>query len=97
MRECVERDAVMQALCDASTPTFYQGKPTFLVDCVKAVNSVPAVDARPVARSHWEIQEVDHAHGSKLYHCPECEADEWRYDRANFCPYCGADMREAVE
>lgn len=49
---------------------------------------------RQVIYSSWEITDVDHAHGQKCYHCPECGADEWRYDEPNFCPNCGVDMRE---
>lgn len=52
-----------------------------------------AADVKYSIHSEWEITEVDHAHGSKCYHCPECGEDDWRYDEPNFCPNCGCDMR----
>lgn len=57
------------------------------------LETLPAADVKYVIHSEWEITEVDHAHGSKCYHCPECGEDDWRYDEPNFCPNCGADMR----
>lgn len=51
-----------------------------------------AADVRYVIHSKWEITDVDHAHGHKCYHCPECDWDEWRYDPTIFCPNCGARM-----
>lgn len=44
-------------------------------------------------KGEWDITDVDHAYGSKGYRCSECGEEEWRYDVANFCPNCGADMR----
>ena len=48
---------------------------------------------KPDIRSQWEITDVDHAHGHKCFHCPECGSDEWRDDKTNFCPNCGTNMR----
>lgn len=66
--------------------------------CLKDVSEILAgfpASLRP--KGEWEITDIEHAYGSKCYHCPECGEDEWRYDVANFCPNCGADMRRDVD
>lgn len=52
------------------------------------IESVPAADVKPVVRGKWE-----HSRFYPVYQerCSVCE--EWSSDYANFCPYCGADMR----
>lgn len=54
--------------------------------------ATPTIEAKPVIHSEWEITDIDHAHGRKCYHCPECGEDEWRYDESNFCSNCGVRM-----
>lgn len=55
----------------------------------------PAADVRPVVRAYWKS--VPH---KRARVCSQCEADEpykFADDDANvynFCPNCGADMRE---
>mgnify|MGYP007130712014 CR=1 FL=1 len=53
----------------------------------KAVLRIPAADVRPVVRGKW----------GKDGDCPVCGCQPW-YERdihtLNFCPNCGADMRE---
>lgn len=56
------------------------------------VADAPAVDAVPVVHSRWEITDIEHAYGTRCYHCPECGEDEWRHDEPNYCPNCGAKM-----
>jgi hypothetical protein len=55
----------------------------------RQINSIPAADARPVVRGKW----IDYQQGRWVYaKCSECETV---HDvRSNFCPNCGADMRE---
>lgn len=55
----------------------------------RQMNSIPAADVRPVVRGKW----VDHPRWKWIYaECSECETvcDV----KSNFCPNCGADMRE---
>lgn len=33
----------------------------------------------------------------KQLYCSECNYENWRHYRSNFCPDCGADMREVTE
>lgn len=70
---------------------------TFVCDEVaevrKFIEQAPTVDAVEVVHSQWEITDIEHAYGTKCYHCPECGEDEWRHDKPNYCPNCGVDMR----
>ena len=94
MKEYIEREAVLKVLrgdAVAKYPsTFYMG----LFAAAEEASKIPAADVRYVIHSKWEITDIDHAHGHRCYHCPECGEDEWRYEPTNFCPNCGADMRE---
>lgn len=46
-------------------------------------------DVRPVVRGEW--LEPDDDYGYIV--CSACEERSPNYERSNFCPYCGADMR----
>lgn len=64
-------------------------------EIIEAIEAIPAADVRPVVRAHWKS--VPH---KRARVCSRCEADEpykFADDDANvynFCPNCGADMRE---
>lgn len=53
---------------------------------------VPVADVKPVRRGEWQhLEDVD-------WQCSVCGADALaigcRQVKSNFCPNCGADMRE---
>ena len=51
-------------------------------------------DVRPVVRGKW-IDAVQSCHDSPHVKCSVCGEYYWRYfNKFNFCPNCGADMRE---
>ena len=52
-------------------------------------DAIPAADVRPVVRGKWENA------GSDVWKCSVCgyEILPWNAGE-NFCPNCGADMRE---
>ena len=58
------------------------------------IESVPAIDMRPVVRGEWKKSYADHeSFGVRPFfrYCSEChESTVYTY---NFCPNCGADMR----
>ena len=95
MREYIEREAAL-IICEKE----YQERvkmqdwcgDTVAWNIGHAIKAIQTADAAPVVHSKWEITDVDHAHGGKCYHCPECGEDEWRYDAPNYCPNCGARM-----
>lgn len=97
-KEYIEREAVIKLFnftvldCLGMEPTIRAG------DIIKALESIPAADVRPVVRGKWKVS----VH--KTYYdvsCSVCginsffqvdEKDSVLY--ANYCPNCGADMME---
>lgn len=68
-------------------------------DVVDMIESIPAADVRPVVRGHWigtkEAEEMGDI--MKEFTCSVCGCCEWdctESESFNFCPNCGADMRE---
>lgn len=57
---------------------------------ISAVRRMEPADVRPVVRSHWKKND------NGTYSCERCHSwipeDQWHY--ANWCLYCGADMKE---
>jgi rubrerythrin len=87
MAECIEREAVFSAICKTSAEhdVFF---PAIILDAIK---SIPAADVRPVLRGKWR----QYSPLTDTYECDKCGyqvIDE--SFRTNFCPNCGADMRE---
>lgn len=74
----------------------------------ESLKSVPAADARPVVRGEWEkYEDFDEYGGGRHveWTCSKCfyiVKGDWEVrnshinekPRENFCPNCGADMRE---
>lgn len=55
-------------------------------------------DVRPVRRGHWIHDGFDIPHGVDWMHCSECGSRNvyCPATMTNFCPNCGADMREVA-
>lgn len=70
----------------------------WLDDYTEVLKSRPAADVVEVKRGRWI--DVPYAYfGAKRYMCDQCSEDEYWEGRfhivkENFCPNCGADMRE---
>lgn len=64
--------------------------------CLNNIKNIPAADVRPVVRGKWEL-EYEPDGKPYCFHCSVCDGDfhyigiTTKYD---FCPNCGADMRE---
>lgn len=98
MAECIEREAVFSAIWKTSAEhdVFF---PAIILDAIK---SIPAADVQPVRRGKWII--VDQGDTACLVECDQCGMhyivandvfDEWlASDNRNYCPKCGAYMRE---
>lgn len=59
--------------------------------CLADIEDFPSADVRPVVRGRW----VYHPDATWEYECDKCGCyvpGEW-----NYCPDCGADMRETEE
>lgn len=63
------------------------------IECiVDEIDSFPAVDVDPVRRGHWI--KCGYACGEAEFKCSLCGEIEWRTNETDYCPNCGADMRE---
>lgn len=56
--------------------------------CIETVHNLPAADVQPVRHGRWEYNP-----GDNIPYCSECMMPQ--DGECNFCPNCGADMREA--
>ena len=96
MAEYIEREAAIKLFnfavldCLGMEPTIRAG------DIIKALESIPAADVRPVVRGTWVgIDDFPH----EDWECDHCGCvvgntdDPWNY--YHFCPNCGAMMEES--
>jgi hypothetical protein len=58
---------------------------------IRQIEAIPAADVRPVVRGKWI--KPTRVPDSMLSECSVCGFDTGAYT-FNFCPNCGADMRE---
>lgn len=64
-------------------------------DLQKVIDDAPTEDVRPVVRGKW-IEKTG-KYGQRYLVCSNCNTNHRVFDVANFCKYCGADMREVEE
>ena len=91
MPDYISREAAIKRFnfavldCLGMEPTIRAG------DIIKALESLPAADVRPVVRGKWRL----YSPLTDTYECDKCGyqvVDE--SFRTNFCPYCGASMED---
>lgn len=65
---------------------------------IEAIHRIPAADVRPVVRGRWI--DLDECSNEGVY-CSNCQKKVYKFSysntmkrKSNFCPNCGADMRE---
>ena len=93
-----DADALVHLLCDTegTAPILGLSRIIEVSDVVRIIEDAPTVDAVPVRKGRW-IENYD------MFKCSECgatgffEEDYSKPYRCNFCPNCGADMREIKE
>ena len=98
MAEYIEREAAIKLFnfavldCLGMEPTIRAG------DIVKALESIPAADVRPVVRGKWRFEIGDGKTCVDGWVCSACNCGFHTnvpyFEGFNFCPNCGADMRE---
>ena len=87
MSDYISREAAIKRFnfavldCLGMDPTIRAG------DIIKALESIPAADVRPVVRGKWEYNP-----GDNIPYCSECMMPQ--DSECNYFPNCGADMRE---
>lgn len=60
-------------------------------DCIETLKHFPAADVKPVVRGKW----VNAAGNEKCSNCGMIFPDLFPlYDKASYCPNCGADMKD---
>jgi len=92
MAEYIDRQAAIDSLLGwAAQLTETYGKNDEYVKCLESaaynIEQIPAADVRPVVRGKWEYNP-----GDNIPYCSECMMPQ--DSECNFCPNCGADMRE---
>lgn len=104
MSDYISREAAIQAICNQCEANGNCGH-TCAIVC--AIEPIPAADVRPVSQGKW-IPDYDYAEydfdGSTPLSEPRKFQDGWQCSlcggympsETNFCPNCGADMREEI-
>ena len=88
MKEYIEREAVLKEIESAV------GMGGLVSGALRRyVKRVPAADVVERKRGEWILRHVGHGH---YWECSECHKNPCIYvtKDTNFCPNCGADMRE---
>ena len=96
MSEYISREAAL-AFQDNVDPDFARNIMTGDIyaatkdaEIIKYLNAIPAADVRPVERGNWT--RFDYVPVGHDYECSKCG---YMNDMmSNYCPNCGADMRE---
>lgn len=99
MAEYIEREAIIAHLqeCVGTPPEIAYTFPIYKA-IERFVKGLPTADVAPVVRSEWEILTDDS--GNEYMRCKQCGEEFYDGDndtvdtKHNFCPNCGADMRE---
>lgn len=63
---------------------------------ISRLKVVSAADVRPVVRGKWKIHYYELDPGGSTIECSVCREEQPLGIDDNFCPNCGADMREAL-
>lgn len=91
MTEYIKREDVLDALCNASVPTFNLfGKPILDVDYVPAIKSIPAADVVERKTGKW-ITYLEYG----FVECPFCHSATNCYgdiSELHYCFSCGAKL-----
>lgn len=95
MPELIDRQAALEKMC-GDCKSGYDGhcpNPFGMCNEYESILQVPAIEAKPMRRGRWEYR-----HADDWMFCTACGADaEGNYGEpleTDYCPHCGADMRE---
>lgn len=98
-KEYIDREAAIERFTFKAIDRFGM-EPTISASNVRAaIAAIPAADVRPVVRGHWITEEEalqmdDYFRSDTCSVCGRCDWDCTESSNFNFCPNCGADMRE---
>lgn len=94
MADYIDRETVLKILEEHPAGT-WRGYDVYSDDVraiMRKVDEQPAADVAPVRRGHWI--KCGYACGEAEFKCSLCGEIEWRTNETDYCPNCGADMRE---
>lgn len=101
MDDYISREAAILEFCDDCIDKKWCKRNGGSCSKINNINAVPAADVRPVMRGKWkkrmEEKETPYYKSfTPIWSCSECgtEYDPSLCMTINFCPNCGADMRE---
>lgn len=104
MAEYIEREKATKILRKEAANHYPTAFHVGLFAAARAIDAIPAADVRPVVRGKWKLASYSGKYGSAkgkwydqfldgaFWYCDNCK--ERAAKRTNFCPNCGADMRE---
>ena len=91
MADLIDREVLIRRIASIAKLAKSDPQKALLGRCIYVIQNAPAVDAEPVRKGVW------YKYPAGLIACSECEwfgnVDGYG-DVYNFCPRCGADMRE---
>ncbi len=104
MAEYIDRAEAIKAVCRKCTAcsvlTDKDDKAFSKAHCaeIRALQELPAADVKPVERGRWEETGGFSDEMIDWVRCSRCGEEAPGFtDNYNFCPHCGADMREGEE
>ena len=103
-KEFIEREAASRVLCDACGNAACPKGLIPRCSYYEKMQSIPAADVRPVGKARWLTgNDNPRTYGRIRAMCGRCgafalaemvNAGSYKEQLSNFCPNCGADMRE---
>ena len=102
----IEREAALSCICNACDkhhPSEKELCPNKFTGCMEyySIFELPAAEVRPVVKAYWIGEGDGYADGEMVYDVWSCSNCGYTVDEGdneppqyNFCPNCGADMRE---
>ena len=88
-REVAINEAEKYGLSDGSVIGRHSG----IADCIASeISKIPAADVAPVRRGHWI--KCGYACGEAEFKCSLCGEIEWRTNETDYCPNCGAKIKQ---
>ena len=109
MSRWIDADALIESIKNTADLGGWIGAAVYHIKqvAIKYIDDAPSIDIEP-KHGEWvdEADKYDASFGIHDYRCSNCNsyADEYigghewyTADKPNFCPHCGADMRERKE
>lgn len=90
MSDYIERGAAIKAVCDCISHSCDISSCGFACSEADALSKLPAADVRLVVPGKWEYISF------MTVKCSNCQEVYQELEGGNYCPNCGADMREVL-